>query len=159
MTKIENPKTLEEQRQFVEQALQQAETFRKKKKYKEGIELLVDALQYDLEKAKIYCRLGNIYFDGDDLARAEYTYKRALDVDSCHVNAMHNLSLIYKKQKKMSQYIKTYKKAQKLALTHPRKARLSEDQKQATRRLARNIFLSGVAVIGLIILIAYLVLR
>ncbi|HBR09791.1 TPA: hypothetical protein DD712_00840 [Candidatus Acetothermia bacterium] len=159
MTEIENPKTLEEQRRFVEQALQQAETFRKKKKYKEGIELLVDALQYDLEKAKIYFRLGNIYFDGDDLARAEYAYKRALDTDSFYVNAMHNLSLVYKKQKKMSQYIKTYKKSQKMAIRHPQKSELSEDQKKATRRLARNIFLFGVAVIGVIILIVYLVLR
>jgi len=159
LTKIETPKTLEEQREFVEQALQQAETFRKKKQYKEGIELLVDALQYGLEKAKIYFRLGNIYFDGDDLSRAEYAYKRALDVDPSYANAMHNLSLIYKRQKKMSEYIKTYKKAQRLRAHHPGKVTLSPDQIKVTRRLARNIFLFGVAIIGIIILIVYLVLR
>ncbi|MCI2426234.1 tetratricopeptide repeat protein [Candidatus Acetothermia bacterium] len=159
MTEIEQPKTQEEQSQLVEQALQQAEIFRKKKEYKEGIELLVDVLQYNVEKAKIYFRLGNIYFDGEDLSRAEYAYKRALEVDPNYVNAMHNLSLVYKKQKKMSQYIKTYKQAQKLSIRHPQNTTLSDDQKKAARRLARNIFLFGVAIIGVIILIVYLVLR
>jgi len=54
----------DQQREFVERALVQAEKHRKKKEYRQGISLLVEALRYGIDKAQIYYRLGNIYIDG-----------------------------------------------------------------------------------------------
>ena len=110
------PTTPEEKAAFVEQALQRAEELRRAHSHNEGIHLLVDALQYGLEKARIYHRLGNLYVDAGDLGRAEYAYKRALDVDPGHANAMHNLAIVYKRQKKVSLFVKTYKKAQRMEI-------------------------------------------
>ena len=144
--------TREEQEAFVQDALGQAETLRKKKEYKEGISLLVEALRYGIDKATIYYRLGNIYIDGDDFNRAEYAYKRALDIDPHHSNAMHNLSIVYKRQKKIALYVKTYKKSQRMELRHPRKGNLAPEQKVHLRRLSIKILLGIFAAGGLIVL-------
>jgi len=143
----------EQQQEFVKQALVQAEIHRKKKRYKEGITLLVEALRYGIEKAQIYYRLGNIYIDGEDYNRAEYAYKRALDVDPHHVNAMHNLAIVYKRQKKVSQFVKTYKKAQRMELRHPRNPDLKPDQKKRLRRLSVKVMLGMLAFGGIIAVI------
>ena len=143
----------EQQHEFVQQALVQAEVHRKRKEYKEGITLLVEALRYGIEKAQIYYRLGNIYIDGEDYGRAEYAYKRALDVDPHYVNAMHNLAIVYKRQKKISQFVKTYKKAQRMELRHPRNANLKPDQKKHLRRLSVKIMLGMLALGGIIAVI------
>jgi len=151
--------TFEEQREFVEQALDKAEQHRKKKEYKEGISLLVEALRYGINKEKIYYRLGNIYIDGDDLGRAEYAYKRALDIDPHYVNAMHNLAVVYKRQKKISLFVKTYKKAQRMEIRYPRKSELDTNQKKHLRRLSVKIMAGMLAVAGLAALIMFLVWR
>jgi len=143
----------EQQQEFVKQALVQAEIHRKKKRYKERITLLVEALRYGIEKAQIYYRLGNIYIDGEDYNRAEYAYKRALDVDPHHVNAMHNLAIVYKRQKKVSQFVKTYKKAQRMELRHPRNPDLKPDQKKRLRRLSVKVMLGMLAFGGIIAVI------
>ena len=88
------PKTVDEQERFVTEALARAEEHRKRGEFNEGIHLLVEALKYGIKKEAIYFRLGNIYIDAGDLSRAEYAYKRALEVDPHHVNAMHNLSVV-----------------------------------------------------------------
>lgn len=147
-------RTHEEQVAFVDESLKKAETLRKKKQYNEAIALLVEALQYGLEKPQIYYRLGNTYIDGDDLARAEYAYNRALEMDPNFVNAMHNLAVVYRRQKKMALYVKTYKKSQRLAIKNPRKTDFSPDQKKRIRGLSRTVFLwlfGGVALIVLLI--------
>ena len=157
---IEEPKTLEErktheeQAAFVSEALEKAEALRKKKDFEQAISLLVEALKYGLEKAQIYYRLGNIYVDGDDLTRAEYAYNRALEMDPKFVNAMHNLSVVYRRQKKMALYVKTYKKSQRLSIRNPRKSNFDSEQKKKIRGLSRKAFLwlfGGVAVILLVI--------
>ena len=148
---------IEEQREFVENALVQAEKHRKKKEYKEGISLLVEALRYGIDKAQIYYRLGNIYIDGEDYNRAEYAYKRALDVDPHHVNAMHNLAIVYKRQKKISLYVKTYKKSQRMELRYPRKTQLKPEQKKYLRMLSVKILLGMLAAGGIIAVILILV--
>ncbi len=156
---IQEPKTREEQEAFVKGALERAEELRKKKQYKEGISLLVEALKYGINKAMIYYRLGNIYIDGGDLARAEYAYKRALEVDPHHTNAMHNLAIVYKRQKKTSLYVKTYKKSQRMALRYPRQVNLASEEKRRLRRFSLRVlfwFLIGGA---LLVLILYLALR
>lgn len=146
----------EKQREFVESALVKAEKHRRKKEFKKGISLLVEALRYGIDKAQVYYRLGNIYIDSGDLGRAEYAYKRALDVDSHHANAMHNLAIVYKRQKKISLFVKTYKKSQRMELLHPRKTKLRQDQKKRLRRLGVKIMLAMVglgAIIALVILV------
>jgi tetratricopeptide (TPR) repeat protein len=88
------PSTLEE----VEAALREAEGLRRKKHYREAIDLLVDALAAGLRKPQIYYRLGNVYFDSSDLDLAEYAYQRAITLDPDHANALHNLSVVYRKK-------------------------------------------------------------
>jgi tetratricopeptide (TPR) repeat protein len=134
---MEALETREEQEAFVQDALERAEVLRKKKEYKEGISLLVEALRYGIDKATIYYKLGNIYIDGDDFNRAEYAYKRALDIDSHHSNAMHNLSIVYKRQKKITLYVKTYKKSQRMELRHPPGPR---DRSASLQRDAQPIY-------------------
>ena len=151
--------TREEQEAFVQDALKRAEALRKKKEYKEGISLLVEALRYGIDKATIYYRLGNIYIDGDDFNRAEYAYKRALEVDPRHSNAMHNLSIVYKRQKKITLYVKTYKKSQRMELRHPRQGNLAPEQKVRLRRLSIKILLGIFAAGGIIVLMIVLFTR
>ncbi len=149
--------TVEQQEKYVQHALDRSEKLRKKKKHKEGIDLLVDALQYGINKAMIYYRLGNLYIDSEDLDRAQYAYKRALDVDEHHVNAMHNLAVVYKRQGKVSQYVKTYKKAQRLRLRHPPNMELDKKQKSRLRRLAfKTGFWMIVAVVAVIATVIFL---
>ena len=149
----------DEQHEFVDRALVKSEKHRKKKEYREGISLLVEALRYGIDKAQIYYRLGNIYIDGDDFNRAEYAYKRALDVDPHHVNALHNLAIVYKRQKKVSQFVKTYKKAQRMEIRHPRKTKLDQTQKKHLRRLSMKIMLGMLAIGGIIAIVMFIVWR
>jgi tetratricopeptide (TPR) repeat protein len=152
-------KTREEQEAFVQDALERAEELRKKKEYKEGITLLVEALRYGIDKAKIYYRLGNIYIDGDDLNRAEYAYKRALEMDPHYVNAMHNLAIVYKRQKKISLYVKTYKKSQRMEVRYPRESKLTDEQKGRLRRLSFKILFGLLVTGGIIALLLTVFLR
>lgn len=156
---IDERKTHEAQVAFVGEALEKAEALRKKKECKEAISLLVEALQYGLEKAQIYYRLGNIYIDGDDLARAEYAYNRALEMDPNFVNAMHNLAVVYRRQKKMALYVKTYKKSQRLSIKNPHKTDFNPDQKKKIRGLSRTVSLWFLGGAGLIVVAIWLLTR
>ncbi len=144
-----------EQEQLVVDALARAEEHRKHKEFKEGIHVLVEALRYGVNKAMIYYRLGNIYIDAGDLSRAEYAYKRALEIDPRHVNAMHNLAIVYKRQGKVSLYVKTYKKSQRLELRHPRSVRLSSDDKRRLHRFGWQGFFIALGGVGLLFLLLY----
>ncbi len=155
----QEPKTYEEQEAFVRDALERAEALRRKKDYKTGISLLVEALKYGIDKAMIYYRLGNLYIDGGDLNRAEYAYKRALEVEPHYVNAMHNLAIVYKRQKKISLYVKTYKKSQRMELRYPRNVNLSVKKKNRLRRLSLKVLLWLLAGAGLIAFLFFLLLR
>jgi tetratricopeptide (TPR) repeat protein len=140
--------TREEQNVFVREAMTQADELRREKRFEEAISLLVDALQYGIDKSALYYRLGNVYFDGADLSRAEYAYNRALEVDPKHVNAMHNLAVVYKRQKKISLYVKTYKKSQRMALRYPKNPELSKDEKRRIRFLSARVLLWIVGGLG-----------
>jgi tetratricopeptide (TPR) repeat protein len=155
----QEPKTREEQETFVQHCYERAEQLRKEKAYKEGIQLLVEALKFGLRKEMLYYRLGNLYIDGGDLARAEYAYKRALAIDPHHANAMHNLAIIYKRQKKTALFVRTYKKAQRTRLRYPRKADLTPAQTERARRLGRKMLLWILVGGGALILILVLLLR
>lgn len=158
-TQPEDQNAPEEQQALVQEALVQAENLRKKKDYKQAIKLLVEALQYGIDKETIYYRLGNVYIDGADLARAEYAYKRALVIDPHYVNAMHNLAIVYKRQKKTSLYVKTYKKSQRMQLRHPRNQKLTPKQKTRLRRLSFKTMLYMLLGLGAIVIILILLFR
>jgi len=155
----QEPKMYEEQEAFVTEALDRAEALRRRKDYKAGISLLVEALKYGIDKAMIYYRLGNLYIDGGDLNRAEYAYKRALEVEPHYANAMHNLAIVYKRQKKISLYVKTYKKSQRMELRHPRNVNLSVKKKNRLRRLSLKVLLWLLAGAGLIAFLFFFLLR
>ena len=140
--------TREEQNAFVREAMTRADELRREKRFEEAISLLVNALQYGIDKSALYYRLGNVYFDGADLSRAEYAYNRALEVDPKHVNAMHNLAVVYKRQKKISLYVKTYKKSQRMALRYPKNPELSKDEKRRIRFLSARVLLWIVGGLG-----------
>jgi tetratricopeptide (TPR) repeat protein len=151
--------TREEQTAFVREAMTQADELRREKRFEEAISLLVDALQYGIDKSALYYRLGNVYFDGADLSRAEYAYNRALEVDPKHVNAMHNLAVVYKRQKKISLYVKTYKKSQRMALRYPKNPELSKDEKRRIRFLSARVLLWIVGGLGAVAVLIWLFAR
>ena len=153
------PRTHEEQVSLVRESLGKADALRKKKEYEEAISLLVEALRYGLDKAKIYYQLGNTYIDGGDLARAEYAYNRALEMDPKYVNAMHNLAVVYRRQKKMALYVKTYKKSQLLSIKNPRRTQFNPVQKKRIRWLSRTVFFWLFGGIALIVFIVWLLAR
>jgi len=152
-------KTHEEQVAFVRDSLGKADSLRKKKDYEQAISLLVEALRYGLDKAKIYYRLGNVYIDGGDLARAEYAYNRALEMDPNYVNAMHNLAVVYRRQKRMSLYVKTYKKSQRLSIKKPHKTEFDPQQKKWLRGLSRTVFFWLLGGTALIVIVVWLLTR
>lgn len=149
----------EDKAAFVREALANAEEHRKAGEYKEGISLLVEALKYGVDRATVYYKLGNLYINAGDLTRAEYVYKRALEFDPKHTNAMHNLSIVYKRQKKISLYVKTYKRSQRMALRHPRNYKLDRAAKKRVRILSGKILLWIVIGLGGIALLLWAILR
>jgi tetratricopeptide (TPR) repeat protein len=148
--------TREEQTAFVQEAIQRSEELRRAKRFQEAIPLLVEALQYGIDNATLYYRLGNVYFDGADLSRAEYAYNRALEVDPKHVNAMHNLAVIYKRQKKISLYVKTYKKSQRMGLRYPKNPEFSAGEKRRIRLRSGKVFLWIVGGFGVVAVLIWL---
>src|SRR5690606_26437724 len=104
----------QEARAAVEDALEQAERLRKARRYQQGIDLLIDALQYNVQVDKVYYRLGNLFFDAGDLARAEYAYQRAIETNPEHVNAHHNLAVVYRKTGRIHDSVRMRKRATRL---------------------------------------------
>ena len=148
-----------ERRRICDRALAQAEEFRRAGRHQEGIALLVDVLRYGVNKAQVYFRLGNLYFDSGDLSRAEYAYKRAIEEDPKHASAHHNLGVVYRRQGKISQSVKMLKKARKLEIRYPRQMQLSPEQKKLARRMALPMLAVPVLILTAILLVAYLVSR
>ncbi len=143
-----------EKKERVQKAINQAKQLRKGKKYEEGIEQLVKALQLDVNKDKIYYRLGNIYFDSEDLDRAEYAYNRAIEENEDHVNAQHNLAVVYRKQGRVSKSVKQRKKAKKIEFNNPRNPDLSEEETKYAKRFAVKlicVIIGGIIGIGILI--------
>lgn len=140
-------------------ALVQAEALRQKKRHKEAIDLLVDVLRYGEEKAAVYFRLGNVYFDAGDLARAEYAYTRAIQEDPRYASAHHNLGVVYRKQGKIAESVKMLKKARSLEVRYPKQVELTPEQKKAVWRLAWPMILVPLALVALVFFLAWVVGR
>jgi len=109
----------EDNRSFIDHALDRAEALRQAGAYDEGIRLLNDALAREVDHAAIYFRLGNLYIDQGDLDRAERAYRRVLELDPNHSRAKNNLAVVYKRQGKIHLFVRTYKEAQRMALRLP----------------------------------------
>lgn len=133
--------TKDEKRERVEKAIEEAKIHRKKKRFQKGIDLLVDTLRYRICEDQIYYRLGNIYYDGGDLDRAEYAYRRAIEKNREHVNAHHNLSVVYKKKGQISEFVKMKKKATKLAARNPDRVSLSPEKVKWLKSLAYRLMI------------------
>ncbi|RLE31134.1 hypothetical protein DRJ54_01170 [Candidatus Acetothermia bacterium] len=146
--------TYRERREVCQRVLARAEELRREGRPQEGIPLLVEALKYGVEKAQLYFRLGNLYYDAGDLARAESAYKRAIEEDPKHISAHHNLGVVYRKQGKISQAVKMLKKARRLELRYPRRVELNPEQKSFLKKLALPMLTVPVlALLGILLLI------
>ncbi len=148
-----------EHRQKVTEALRQAEQYRQDHQHEKGVDLLLDALQYGIDKAQIYYRMGNLYFDSNKIGHAEYAYRKAIELEPNHVNAHHNLSVIFRKQGKVSESVKFRKKASSLARRHPEQVKMNPEQVQYTRGYARRWLMWAVVILGVIIVSFMLFVR
>jgi tetratricopeptide (TPR) repeat protein len=146
--------SLAEREEKVSEALEKAQELRKQENYNQGIEKLTSALELDVKKDRVYYRLGNIYFDSGDLDRAEYAYKRAIEVNDEHVNAQHNLAVVYRKQGKISKSVKQRKKANKIELENPKDPDLTDEERSYAKWFAVKLILlitGGILGLGLIV--------
>lgn len=146
-----------ERKRICELALAKAEELRRAKRYKEGIDLLVEVLRYGVLKPQVYFRLGNIYFDQGDLSRAEYAYQRAIQEDPKYASAYHNLGVVYRRQGKVDQSVKMLKKARNLEIRYPPKVALSPEERKLLKRLSLPMILIPIVVVLAILLIVYIV--
>ncbi|MBS3788025.1 tetratricopeptide repeat protein [Candidatus Bipolaricaulota bacterium] len=148
---------ISEREEKVSQSLEEAQDLREQGNYDQGIEKLINALALEVKKDQVYYRLGNIFFDSGDLDRAEYAYERAIEENEEHVNAQHNLAVVYRKQGKVSKSVKQRKKANKLELQNPKDPDLSKEEKSYAKRFALKLVLmiiGGIAGLGLIVYLA-----
>ncbi len=150
-----------DRRAAVDEALSRAEQLRQEQRYEEGVDLLLEALAHGLEKGQIYYRLGNIYYDQGDNERAEYTFRKAITHDPNHINAHHNLGVVYREEGRVRESIQMRKKAQRMARRHPDRVTITPEQAKFARKFAIRWLLGGllvlVGLVGLVVLIASLV--
>lgn len=148
-----------QRREICQRALARAEELRRAGRYQEGIALLADLLRYGVDKAQVYFRLGNLYFDAGDLAGAEQSYKRAIAEDPTHASAHHNLGVVYRRRGDIARSIKMLKKARKLELRHPRQVPLTPEQKSFLKRMALPMLAVPVLALIAVLLLIYLLTR
>ncbi len=142
LAESEEPKlTQKEKEEKVREIIEKAKELRKRDEYDEAIDILVDGLKYEVFKEKIYYRLGNIYYDADELDRAEYAYERAIEEKENHVNAQHNLAVVYKDQGKIAKSVKQRKKAKKIEMKNPPDVDLDEEERKNVKSFALKSFL------------------
>jgi len=142
----------------VRRALARAEELRRGGRHQEAVDLLLEALRCGEDVAQVFFRLGNIFFDRGDLARAEHAYRRATEEDARHSSAHHNLGVVYRRQGRIAQSVKMLKKARSLDFRHPRGVAGSPVER-GVRRWLRPTTIVPLAIIGLVILIVWLVTR
>ena len=114
-----DPSSLQEKNEKVQQAIELSNRLRKQRRFHKGIDVLNEALRYQVKVDQIYYRLGNLYYDFGDLDQAEAAYERAIEINKNHVNAHHNLSVVYKQKGKISQFVKMIRKKARLSIEKP----------------------------------------
>jgi len=118
MVDSENP-SAQQKAKRVKKAIEASNVHREQKRFHKGIEILREALQYQMEVDQVYYRLGNIYYDAGDLDQAEAAYKRAIEINEEHVSAHHNLSVVYKRKGTLSKFVEMFKKSKRLVIKKP----------------------------------------
>ncbi|MFP4588789.1 MAG: tetratricopeptide repeat protein [Candidatus Bipolaricaulota bacterium] len=153
--------TYDEKESRVHQAIENAQNYREEGQYKRGTELLLDTLEFGILRDKIYYRLGNIYFDWGKLDKAEYAYKKCIELNEEHANAQHNLAVVYRRQGNIGKSVKQRKKAQKVEIKNPPERELSDEEREKLKGIAWKtlglIFLGLVGIAGLGYLVFILV--
>jgi tetratricopeptide (TPR) repeat protein len=140
--------------EIVKDALEEAEALRQEKRYDDARNVLIEALSHNQNSSQVYYRLGNIFFDQKNYDKAEYSFRRAIDFDANHINAHHNLSVVFRRQGRVTAAVQQRKKANKIARQNPEKINFNEDQKKVLRKFASQVLLFGfgfIALIGIII--------
>ncbi len=132
---------LSEREEKVSKLLEKAKELREQGNYDQGKDKLLNALELEAKKDKVYYRLGNIFFDAGDIDRAEYAYKRAIEENKEHVNAQHNLAVVYRKQGRIDESVKQRKKANKIEVKNPKDPDLTEEEKGYAKWLALKLML------------------
>jgi len=156
-----NPSQSEaDRRAAVDRALERADELRREKRFEEGEELLIEALAHGIEKGQIYYRLGNLYYDRGDHERAEYAFRKAISNDPNHINAHHNLGVVYRAEGRVRESIQMRKKAQRMARQNPDRVTITPEQAKFARTFAIRWLFGGLLVIvglvGLVILLSWL---
>lgn len=136
----------------VQKALRRAEELRRSKRLQEAKGLLIEALRYGEEVAQVYYRLGNVYYDLKDFEHAEYAYRKAITHDPHHINAHHNLAVVYRRTGRVAESLKLRKKAHALARRHPERIRLTPDQVRHAQGYAKRLLLFALGLMGLFLL-------
>lgn len=144
-------------RSAADKALERAESLRREKRCDEGIALLSDALKYGVRRAQIYYRLGNLYYDCGNLEHAERAYRGAIEHDAQHINAHHNLGVVYRRQGRIDESLRMRRKASALARDHPERLTINPKQARYLKRYAVTWFAIGAALVGIAALILFFV--
>jgi len=160
MNSANRMQTEADRRAAVDEALDRAEQLRREERFDEGIEVMLEALAYGVEKGQIYFRLGNLYYDSGDNDRAEYAYRKAITHDPNHINAHHNLGVVYREEGRVRESIQMRKKAQRLARQNPGRVTVTPEQAKVARKFALQWLFGGLGIIiglvAIVLLIAWL---
>lgn len=130
---IDRSETGRDNQECTARALEQAESLRRRGAYAQAIELLGDILRRGESSAVVYYRLGNICVDAGDLQNAERAYEKALEKNPSFTNALHNLAVVYRRQGRISLYVRTIKRSQRMQVGLARDAHavVDDEQRQA----------------------------
>jgi len=140
---------------FVREAIDRADALRRAGKFDAAAEALLGALAKGAAAAEIHYHLGNVRVDAGDLAAAEASYRMALSLDPNHVNATHNLAVVCKRQGRVAEFVRTYKRARRLADRRVRSNGASTVGRRRPR--ARSI---GIAIgIAVLVFVAWMLTR
>ena len=131
----------------VEETLALAKELRHEKRYDEAAEMLLDTLQFGIQTDRIFFQLGNIFVDRGDLSRAEYSYRRATEENPEHINALHNLAVVYKRRGKVADAVKLQRRVMLLELRRGPQGEKALPPDAA--RWARKVSLQGFLIVGL----------
>jgi len=108
------------------EAIERADALRRDGQCDEAASVLLEALSAvdataEKDRAEIHFRLGNVRIHADDLEAAEAAYKECLALRPKHADALNNLAIVYKRQGKKDQFVKTYRRSIWLSMKSPRK--------------------------------------
>lgn len=155
---IDKPGTRRDDPECTVRALEQAESLRRKGAYAQAREVLGDIIRRGESSAVVYYRLGNTCVDAGDLQSAERAYEKALEQNPAFTNALHNLAVVYRRQGRVSLYVRAIKRSQRMQAGLARDANGTIDGKRRGWRAWRRS--AWILPIGLAVgIVLWLILR